>query len=281
MSVALAISEYVQAARGIPVAHMALMQAALNAADAGAIEHREGLAVAELFGRFAVSLGHAEAMPPLIRVLFARCAFEHAAKDGDHLRGCHAGAQALRYLDQAADCGDEEAAVAIANQSAKLPAGAVEMAATWQSFEWRNIHAHYDSLFERAARGNVEAGIEIMKTIDSEAEQGGLGDLETLALGENVTRIGAATGDCRMIYALADVMLRRRRYELAQGQVAAGLTYIGGLSISLLAELVTVGHPNAEAELQEAISDVGEDIARELARSQPAVLAGLIPKGSC
>lgn len=280
MSVAFAIPQYVQAAQGDPFAHMALMQAALKAADEGALEQREALAVAELFGRFAVALGHTAAMPPLIQVLFARCAFEHMTADGDLVRGCHAGAQALRYLDQAADGGDEDAAAAIANQSAKLPAGAVEMVATWQSPEFREVQTYYDSLLERAARGDVAAGIEILKAIDTEAAQGGLGDLETLALCENVTRIGAATGDHRMIFALAGVMLLRRRYELSRGRVT-GLAYIGSLSISLLAELVTVGHPNADAELHAAISDVGEDIARELARSQPAVLAGLTPKGSC
>lgn len=280
MSFAFAIPEYVQAAEGDPIAHMALMQAALSAANDDAIERREGLAVAELFGRFAVALGHAEAMLPLIQVLFDRCAFEHGVVDGDQVRGCHAGAQALRFLDLAADAGDEDAAAALAEQTAKLPVGAVEMVTSWQSPEWQAIHARYDSLFERAARGDVEAGIEIVKTIGSEAEQGGLGDLEALALGENVTRIGAATGDARMAFALAGVMLLRRRYELSRGRVA-GLAYITTLSLSLLGELVTIGHPNAVADLQWAINDVGEDIARDLARSQPAILAGLDPKGSC
>jgi hypothetical protein len=274
------IPEYVQASRGDAAAHMALMKAATDAAEAGAIDRREGYAAAELFGRLALGLGHADAQVPLVNVLLTRCAFEHAFADGDPERGCMAAAHALRYLDQAADRGDEQAASALADQSGKLPVAAVEMAAGWQSEEWSAFHEESDRLFADFAAGDVEAGISILKRIRVEAASGGLGDLEVLALAENVTRLGAATGDHRMGFALAETMMSRRRYELSRGR-SNGLDYAGALSISLLADLAAAEFPGAEAELRTVVAEVGDTIALDLARCQPIILGAIDPKGDC
>lgn len=265
-----------RAARGETAAYVELMEDALAKRADGSFHPRAALTAAELFGRFGFCRGDTGALPALVGTLLHRCAYEHETVGGNPDRGCHAGAHALRYLDAAADAGDEHAATALNVTGAQMAGGALALAREWQAPELRDEIRGYDELMARAAGGDVEAILAIIGNVEGEAAAGGIGEDEALVLVEMLARIGIATGDPRMKGTLAVVMLAWCEWGVRHG---ADTRYNRWLAVSLLAELLEDGHPEAGDALAQTVSFIGEPAVLAAAREHPSLLAFLTSAG--
>lgn len=265
---------YVDAAKGDAPAYLKLMDAAETAARTGTLDVREGLAAAELFGRYALCLGHQPALVPLARVLFTRCHIEHVLCGDQHGRGCAAAAHALRYLNIAADGGDEDAASAVYVMGNRLPGGVAAVVAANRDPDRRTLLDQYDQLFADAARGDEKAACEIITTLQREAENGSVGDLETFAIAEGVTSIGVAAGHLQMAEKLANVMLLRRAFELQNGRTH-GHDYLVGKVLSIVVRLKDLGYPSAPNDLRAVLDHFDETTILAATKAHPGLLAAI------
>lgn len=278
MGAARDIPLYVEAAGGSVDAYLELMKACRTAADTGMLAQEEGLALTELFGRFAVCMGHGEALPSLIKALLSRCAYEH--EFGNEARGCHAGAQALRRLNHAADHGDEEAATALYELSGHLPTAVVQMASDWQDPRIAAELDGYDEMFRSAGQGDLNAVQEIASIVFDEMNDGSMSRLEGLTLIESVTRLGAVQDDIRCTEALAGALLLRAGLS-REGGVLDKTHYSEVLALTLLSELAERGHQPACEALKAALREVHPQASLLAAAGHPIVLSALCPEGKC